>query len=159
MKYKITDRVEVAYGLNDGGTVYISVNYSGIILKALQNKTLEAIDMFDHSIITDEEDLAAVSQRYFLIEYDPEFDISIHEAIAFIINQYFINAVSDKMYESYLMFFDSITVKFKKVEMTFNSQELTKLSYLKQFELHKIGNNDPYFEKKKKENKTTKGEK
>ena len=81
MKYKIFDKVECAYGLNQGGSLGIEITFDKIVEKEY---VLKIIDILDHCFITNDENLIKYSQRFILLKKNK----NLFEDISFILKQF-----------------------------------------------------------------------
>lgn len=79
--YKITDRVELGHFPLTGGSVEISIELEKIPNKEEKERILNAIDKLDHCLISTNEELVDLSQRYFLLDETKTIFEDIHTVL------------------------------------------------------------------------------
>lgn len=110
----ISDIVECGYFDNDekGGTIEVSVLVKGNYYKKIAPEILKLIDCLDHCVITDLEEIAQVSKRYFLIE---EKNCFLNDAFLCMLRLITDANLIDKV--------DGISIRLGKVELVKYSEE------------------------------------
>ncbi len=79
--YKITDRVELGHFPLTGGSVEISIELEKIPSNTEKKKILEAIDKLDHCLISINDEMVKLSQRYFLLDESKTLFEDIHTVL------------------------------------------------------------------------------
>lgn len=66
--YKIKDTVEAGHSNLECGSIIITLGYNEILTEDDKKIALEVIDYLDHCLITDNTEMAKLSDRYFLLD-------------------------------------------------------------------------------------------
>jgi len=131
MIYEITERVETGININKqhvGGTLYITAGFKKIPNKKYHKIIEKIFDLFDHTLVTNNPELANLSDRYFLYQLnivDEENPENVNKLflIVFIVykmllyRQYDYAHLLDDCYLKY------IKITFKNTTLKFNTKD------------------------------------